>query len=298
VSNGAGAPAPIPANIVALGPALLLKGVVLPSFAQFAVTGEDNIQVKTIGSIAGALVNIQGRFLDAAAQGVLPFSYAVPVASDGLTVTTQTFALGTGYLLNLTAFVTGATPQIGQVFVIVQIIRGISGATFLLGTLLQGYVTSTQGLGWPGSPIQSSLDSKPRLRVITGTTPALGAEVSETCPNGAVWRVRGIKLKLTASAAAAARVPDLTFYTSGLDEDLHLPASTLTASQSGHFYFSPGAPAQGENLSPTNIINTGPLNHYQLMRGGDNFATVTAQLQAGDQYAAPQYFVEELLEVL
>ena len=298
MSNGGGSPAPVPANIVALGPALLLKGVVLPSFAQFAVTGEDNIQIKTVGSIAGATVQIQGRFLDAAQQAVLPFSWAVPVGSDAFTVTTQTFPLGTGYLLNLTAFVTGATPQIGQVFVIVQIIRGISGATFLLGTLLQGYVTSTQGLGWPGSPIQNSRDSKPRLRTIVGTTPAVGVEISETCPSGVVWLVRGVRMNLTASANVATRTAGLDFFNGSTGEDFHIPGSSVVAGQVGNHFFSHANAQAVETYNPNLLYITGPLNIAQIMRPGDFFQSITAFFQPNDQWGAPKYFVEELLEVL
>ena len=298
MSNGDESPAPVPANIVALGPALLLKGVVLPSFAQFAVTGEDNIQIKTVGSIAGATVQIQGRFLDAAQQAVLPFSWAVPVGSDAFTVTTQTFPLGTGYLLNLTAFVTGATPQIGQVFVIVQIIRGISGATFLLGTLLQGYVTSTQGLGWPGSPIQNSRDSKPRLRTIVGTMPAVGTEILETCPSGVVWLVRGVRMNLTASADVATRTAGLDFFNGSTGEDFHIPGSAVVANQVGNHFFSHGNAQAVETYNPNLLYITGPLNIAQIMRPGDFFQSITAFFQAADQWGAPKYFVEELLEVL
>jgi hypothetical protein len=76
--------------------------------------------------------------------------------------------------------------------------------------LLQGYVTDTSRLSFPGSPIRSSIEGPGVLRSITGTNPAANAEISETVPTNARWRVHAIRFTLVTDANVANREVALT----------------------------------------------------------------------------------------
>ena len=292
---GGGAPPVRPPNIIALGPELLIRGTVIPSFAQFATTGEDNLRIQTCGAIGSLLVNVQGRFLDALTGKIIPFDYVVSVTATRLIVT-QDFPLGTGYLLNISALVNGFC-VIGQVFVMVSIIRGLGGATFLLGTLIAGYITSGQALGWPGTPINNSIETGGYYRSVIGTTPAAGAEINEACPTGARWELVSMATQLTCANVAASRFPKL----------LILNAGNTTYRAFGALLFNANAVASIVASQLALRDNSGvvggvqnevlPLPPGNRLLAGDSFQTLTDSLQAGDQYLGPLYLVREWLEV-
>src|SRR4051812_32014952 len=132
--------------------------------------------------------------------------------------------------MNITAFASAGTPIIGQTFVRVQLIRGLSGATLPIATLLQGYVTSRQDLAYPGSPIRMSTEDAFPVRIITGTDPAAGVEIVETVPDGAVWELVSVTARLVTSAAAAVRFPMLQLDHGGSTFGLHQVSGSIGAS--------------------------------------------------------------------
>jgi hypothetical protein len=93
--------------------------------------------------------------------------------------------------------------------VTVDLVRGPGAVGGVTATLLQGPVSSLQRIAWPGSLLLSSLDVAGILRSITGTDPAAGAEISETVPTGARWRLRALAATLVTSATVANRTVSL-----------------------------------------------------------------------------------------
>ena len=93
----------------------------------------------------------------------------------------------------------------GQTFVQLSIVRGLSGGVEDLATLAAGYVTATQRLAYPGSKVVNTLDGGGALRSITGTTPAAGAEISESVPTGARWELIAFRTQFVTDANAATR---------------------------------------------------------------------------------------------
>ena len=293
ITNG-GVPA-APPKVISIGASLLQQGVVIPAFAQFSMTGEDNLRIITIGSVTGLTMNIHGRFLDAVQGKAIPFSFTVPVSSNR-TATQQDFALGTGYLLNLTAFTSGSpAPLQGQAYVTVQLIRGLGGATFMLGTLLGGYVTNTQPLGWPGSPITPSVSGEPAVRDITGTMPGLGAAIVETCPSGARWELLSVWCSLTTSGVAGSRgSPFLQITSSGGQ-----PIAVIFGQSGGQPAASFWEYTFGQSLqvSLVTLFINAQMVIRTLLRAGDLFTINLGSIQGGDQLSAPGYQVREWLEV-
>jgi len=294
VADDQGSSAISPPRVIALGAELLQQGVVIPSFAQFAMTGEDNLRIFTVGSIANIVVNINGRFLDAATRKTIPFNFLVPVSSDR-TVTVLNFALGTGYLLNMTAFATGmGSPQIGQCYVQVSIIRGLANAFFVLGTLIAGYVTVLQALGWPGSPIRNSIDADPPPRQISISLPLAGNDWLQAVPTGARWEVVTFFGALVTDANPGNRLPVFT---------IKIPPGAVAAAMTATIAQAPSTTfnyALAQNLpllsSFTQAIMV-PMPQRLFLPAGSTIASITSLISGGDLWESLTLTVREWLEV-
>lgn len=256
----------------------------------FYLTGEDNLRVTTFGALAGVVLAIEGRRVDEGGT-IVPFAERHVPNSD-YSAKTTVHQIGAGTLLNAHVRVTAGTVLRGHVFVLLEVVRGLSGAIQPLATLLQGYVSGTARLAWPGSVIETSVGGAGRLRSITGTDPAAGVEISETVPAGVRWRLLGFVYALTTDATVANRTSSVfiddgvnTLYKVGYN--FSQVASTVVRYQAGAF----GTFGLIEGLN-----YVGMLPADTLLSGGYRVRTATTNLQAGDNYGAPQYLVEEFIE--
>lgn len=265
---------------------------VIASPFQFAMTGEDNLRLSVANSLVGVTVNLDGRFLDQDNK-IQAFSYTFTPTADRL-VTSMRIPMGRGFVLNLTSYARTGAPKIGQTFVKVDVIRGFSGATIALGTMLQGYVAANQSLGWPGSPIQSSLDGGGFIRFFNGTMPGPGAEISETVPTGARWEVLRVLAGLQASAAAANRYIRFDFYSGGFINARTGSGTPQTAGQNTIYSWGQNYPF---SYDPVNLLHTQPFTLHSQLLAGQSFQTEVLNMQAGDQWSQPRTYVQEWLEV-
>lgn len=130
-----------------------------------------------------------------------------------------------------------------------------------------------------------------RPRLITGTNPAAGVEISETVPSGVSWKILTVMIHLVADATVANRILEVRFDdASTTDVWRYQHTSPITASQDRILLQgrSLGAQMTGGN---NNVILI-PLPAL-VLPAGFRIRTITANLQAGDDYAAPVFFVEE-----
>lgn len=273
-------------------PVAAAGGRVIISPFQFATAGDDNFRVEGWSSITGAVLVLSGRRFDEKGREH-PFVQRVPLSSDRL-VTERDFQLGAGYLGNAMAYVEGAEPLIGQVFCCIKLIRGLTGASIVLGALIQGYVTHEQVRAWPGSPLETSDSGPGCMRTLTGTDPAAGAEISETVPTGARWELTAIGFTLVSDATVATRRPNL-FLDDGTLNDYFRSANpgTQTASSSNRYHFAPSMPLAAIVGGTSQL---GGLITPHIMPAGHRIRTATNSLQAGDNYGSPTYVVREWLE--
>ena len=267
-------------------------GRIITAPFQFVTTGEDSLRVTVVNSAANVRVAIQGRRLDADGI-VLPLAYVVVPTADRIS-TTRIFPLGVGAVVNLAVWASSGAPQPGQTFVVVQIVRGSTGGVELLGTLLQGYVTSTQGLGWPGSPIISSTDGEPALRTIAGTQPAAGAPITETVPTGARWELLAIRFSIATSADPATRYVFVYGLDSGVAPWQVLSPRTIGPTEVRAYNFAVGLESLVNDV--VGIAQSG-LPDRVLLRSGAQVLTSIVNLHSGDQLSAPSFQVREWLEV-
>ena len=252
---------------------------------QAYITADTVINISYACAVAGQILIVNARILLPDGT-VMPCTWQVPMSSDrsrnGIT-----YQLAEGFLLSLTC---GTSTQPGNQRVYAWIRLQARGQGVQL--LCAGYPTQGRILTWPQATIDNEAEGAGAIVSVTGTTPGAGAEISETVPSNARWELLSIKYSLTTSATVATRNTSLladdgsnvfwqgTQSGSGQAASLtyqycHFPGATQVAGQSVIDIFA----------SPTGLQLT----------AGFRLRTNTLNLQAGDQYTAPQYLVREWL---
>jgi hypothetical protein len=266
----------------------LREGVQPPSIVYMGVG--DVIQVTIMAGGQAITANVNGRWLRAADGAVVPFTFQF-TASFTRAPTSNTFALGEGFLLSLnvvSSVVFNGTPIYGTV---AMIRGGTTGAGVSFQQLAAGWFGGLRGLFWPGGTYVRPNEGPGVWRSITGATPAAGAEISETVPSQAFWRLYAFRFSLTTSATVATRNVSLRFDDGANVFDEAWPNLNQAQGVTAPYTFSnnavPSIPALSTN------INVMPLDDTKLLPGGFRIRTNTFGIQVGDQYTAPQYLVQE-----
>lgn len=260
----------------------------MPSSAYFE--NDDALRITSFNSAAAVTVVLEGRFQSVDGK-VGPYRFT-HVPNTDRSSASGTFPMGSGWLLNLQARVTGAAPRRGQCFVLVEIVRGGSSATESLGALMQGYVTATSRLVWPGSAVTDSACPPGVLRSILGTGPGAGLEITETVPSNARWRLLALFLTLVTDATVANRDAALTF-DDGINTVARFPAAQnqLASLTTRYLWTSGGARVA---IAQDRTIVT-PIPDIWLP-DAFRYKTVTTNIAAGDAWGGPRLLVEELIE--
>jgi hypothetical protein len=214
------------------------------------------------------------------------------VPTSNYTAKTTVHPLAEGILTNVHLRVSVGTGVRGAVFAILELQRGTSSNGQPLATLVAGYVTSASRLAWPGSPIESSASGPGRLRVVTGTDPAAGVEISETIAAGTRARLRSFAFTLVASGVAANRTPVLT-----IDDGASVIFESgtnvaQTAGQTAKYRAAVGVPLTTFGALSYLL----PLPSDLELAAGSRIRTVTGAIDVGDNYGAPIYTLEEWIE--
>lgn len=258
--------------------------------APFYVRGEEAIQLSAICSAANVLVVMAGRFLSLDGH-IQSFEFRLPPTADRV-ITHSSHPLGEGWILNFGVYAATGTPAHGQCWVRVRVMRGNAASAIALGTLAAGCLTSEQSIAFPGSPIRGTMDGPGFIRSITGSNPAAGAQISETVPTGARWRLLALRASLVTDATVANRQFQLQF-DDGTNVFADAPSQhTQTASQTNLWTWN-----RGIGWVPTALLSTPLQNLAELpLMAGYRIRTVASNFQAGDNWASPQLLVEEFLE--
>lgn len=252
---------------------------------------DDNIRITSYNALASVKLEIRYRMIDG--SGLIMAGQEVQTPNTDRTAKTTIYPTPEGWLLGGEIFVSGAAPLLGQTFVVVEIVRGLASSALPLQLIAAGYVSAKQPLAFPSPQIASSLDGGGALRSIAGSTPAAGAEISETVPTGARWELLAFKAALTNSATVANRSPVLT-----LDDGATIFVvmnNNLNQAASSTFTYSyyPGSQVV-QSPSGFNIQQHLPIGIR--LGGGYRIRTSTVNIQVGDQWSAIQYLVREWLE--
>lgn len=127
--------------------------------------------------------------------------------------------------------------------------------------------------------------------VKTGSDPAAGAEATVTVPAGEFWVVHAILLTLVTSVGVANRRVELQI-DNGTTVFFRLAhAADQAASLTWRYQFANHGYRDAAVTGTNNVANLGvPVF---TLGPGYRIQTVTANLQAGDDYAAPVLFVAD-----
>jgi len=179
-------------------------------------------------------------------------------------------------------------PKRGEVYVIV----GLQLAGHIVGDLIKGYLSSTRGLDWPPTHFEDPLSGRGALKVVVGTDPAPGSELSETVPTNAVWRLLALRVTFTTDPTVVNRGVRLEF-DDGSTVIFTTPDVVAQAAGETRTYFFA---TLGESRIGT--VGKGVIQITipdLLLSEGYRVRTSTVNLQAGDDFLTPTLFVEEWL---
>lgn len=257
------------------------------------VTGEDHLRVTAYSNTANVVLAVNSRILRPDSEPIACNDTISP--GSGRTATQKIVPLSEGWLLGVVVSA-GGSSALGATWVSVDLVRGAAtGTCQLVQNLGSEYVTLRSPWQWPGTSELLSTDGSGVLRSITGATPAAGAEIAESVPAGARWKLLAFEADLATSATVANRVPGLL-----LDDGANVFAWVSTgvnetASLTWRNSFQSGT---SQLSDPTNHVIMTSLGDDLVLGAGFRIRTSTVNLQAADQYAAPQYLVREWLEGL
>lgn len=260
--------------------------------APLYVTGEDALCLTVFNAAAGAIVTVSGRMQQLGEARPKPFSQTLTPATDR-SASTVRFAIGEGWLLNAQAIVTGGTPAIGQTFARLSLCHGTTTNALELFTMAAGYVTAKMPLSYPGSGVLASVEGAGALRAIVGSTPGVGAEISETVPTGARWELVALVAQLTASATVASRLPVLVLDNGANGFTFTGQQGAQPAGTADIYTFAQGMPSLAVGASS---VGASPIPIGVRFGAGFRIRTSTGGLQVGDQWTAPTYLVREWIE--
>ena len=249
----------------------------------------DQLQVYVASSLNPAYVRIYGRLL-------LPDGTIVPndwtiTSVSGRSGNVFPLPLAEGFLLSLSAYDSNASSP-GQTYVRVSLQRSGTVNYTVAQVLLAGYVFTNNLLSWPNSPLWPMTYGHGNMRVITGTTPAAGAEISEQVPGNTRWRLLTFQFTLATAATAGNRFPIVVYDNGTVNYVATTPPTGIAASLGVAFNLATGFPSN-DDATGTYML-PGITDHFML--AGFRIRTQTLNLQAGDQYGNVHYLVEEWLD--
>lgn len=200
--------------------------------------------------------------------------------------------LGEGWLISFGLDAGSGTPNGTWLYVQTFIGRGNSpfAGGNVLGMIWEGYVTQVASSGWPGSALQRPYDGGGMLRAITGTLPAAGSDIHEVVPTNRRWKLLGLRANLTTSATVANRFARFTLSDGG--GIIYFGAGSSfahVASTAINYAIFPGS----QFFNDTNGTITVPFPNEQFLKPASIISTATIGIQAGDQWTAPLYLVQE-----
>lgn len=263
------------------------RGIMPPSGVYIAQ--DDTIQLRGWAPAGAQTVRVSLRILNNAGV-VVPAQQTISIAANGATAQVNTISADEGFLIS--ASIDGDATQRGLCFVQLVIRRGLGGSDTALGEVfVQGYVSIYQALTYPNGVPQGSAEGRGAMKLVLGTDPVAGAEISETVPAGRMWILRALSAQFVADATVANRLPMLFFDDGGAN----------VFGQSG----DSGAVTAGLSIQYawantfvriiSNVTIAAQLPTELRLPAGFRIRTLTNNLQAGDNWGAPRMFVEEFI---
>jgi hypothetical protein len=267
-------------NVVAFDPKLVVPSQ--PLYFQ----RNDRISFNIISNIAGSSVKIDYRWLTVEGEikegefltGQFNFTFNANIA------------LYEGWLLSFGAIQLTLPSTAVWTFLQAAIARAAPAVPSTAAAIFwQGFISVNTSNGWPGIVNKELTDGPGFIRSVTGSTPAAGAEINEVVPAQRRWQLISLRAQLTSNATVANRFPGFS-----LDDGVNQYFATHSnvpqvASTIAGYIATPGN--QFFNDGQNNFML--PFCSLVPLKAAFRIRTTTVGLQAGDQWAAPQYVVLE-----
>lgn len=256
------------------------------------VDDDDQLYMRVWGAIlTGCTALLTARILRP--SGIIEKVQLKVTAPTNRTVNTGLVNVGRGWLLSIIVLPSAGQPERGQVFVNVLLIREGLTDSDAACMFISDYLCYQSYLGYPGGRMISAIEGPGRIRSITGTDPAAGAEISETVPTGAKWRLIGFTFTLVTDATVTQRNTLVT-----IDDGANVLAVLDTLKDEGlsSTYVHSLLSGLGYPYTSHNQAIVASLPGLMLLLAGWRIRTTNLSLQAGDNYGAPQMWVEEWIE--
>lgn len=281
-----------PAAIVTQNPIVSFKLAQVDPPSPLYIAQGDRIQISVINSDpAVTQLNIAVRLLRAADGQTAYNLWIMPITSNRVATLAQ-FDVVEGYLLAIQCFGNAGTTR-GRCYVQASIVRGAGANVLGFNQPVSDYFSRNHNPTWPNGEYIASVESAGFARGVVGATPAAGADILETVPTGARWRLKSIRFRLVTSATVANRAVKFI-----IADTTNAPVSIIS------FNFNQAASITNDYslgigvnplVDPNTLVVMGPIPD-NLMFAAFTWKTLTNNLQAGDQFSFVEYLVEEWIE--
>jgi len=193
------------------------------------------------------------------------------------------------YPLRIVVSAPTCPPRHGQCFVTLELIV----AGFFAYSLGHGYVSYGKALSWPPGDHKHSLEGPGNIKLVTGTNPPAGSEISETVPTNARWQILGMRIRLVTDATVVSRRVCIILDDGATVFNVIRATQTQPESIAYNYSLVPGLGFE-DTIGISDILIPLPVN--LILPQGYRIRTSTINLQAGDNFDAPKMFVMEWLQ--
>lgn len=190
-------------------------GRLLPAATHYSLSGVEALCLTFWSLTTAVTLEVTGRTYRESDGAIIPFRETVPVTSNLATGTTTVYPLIAGALLNVRIGLVeeGVAPDL--IFARLQLENGLGDAAIVIATLLQGFVSSSTDLAWPGSPIESPRSREGFITNAGWSVNNLTGVASQIVTSRMKWRLLGGRVDLTTNATVANRTVLSQLLTSG-----------------------------------------------------------------------------------
>lgn len=256
------------------------------------ITRADSLVATINNSQSGVIFNIVGRIL--MESGVVRYFQREIDPTDNRAGQEVIIPMTEGFLLSAGVIPGTAGSGSGRTFVHLALTRGIGTSAERWLTLTSGYMLPGADVFWPTHPPEGAFEKAGLLRSIVGTNPAVGAEVSETVPTNARWKLLSFAAALDTNSNVANRGVQFLI-SDGSQTFLTFPTGlTQAASLSRGYNWCSLAGYKDTAFNQSNAVFGLP---ELILSEGFVISTSTENLQAGDDWRAVVYTVLEWFDL-
>jgi len=279
----------------AYDPATWLRGArfrheALAPAAALYITVEDRLRVLILNTHGTVELDFNLRLQRPDGQ-VIPLKQGITTSVSSVF---QTFELdlAEGFLLDLLVSCVASGVKFGEIFAVVQLIRGTGNNAIPVRTLITNYVASSVTIGWPDTSSQSLSTNMGAIFEYNTTNPAAGADWTFVEGLGTRIQIISIRATFVTSAAGANRIPHLQVIDTNANVVFEVAASAAqVAATTVQYSWTAGVqPTSNDGAAIAPI----PSNLWLILN--TQLKTVTTAIQAGDQWSNIRIYTLQLAE--